>query len=156
MDLRGSLRGFGFVDCGIVWRSSLIPGVIGRISCANWGDIVLNSERSVSGSLCISSGEGHGSEDSGHVDLGRKDGGSNQTLDSVCRTNLGEYGELIVCEELARFLQKTYYKQLTAYGIWKKGIASRLSESGSGKKSMAKGYGRARRTTVRSRSPTGQ
>ena len=29
MDLRGSLRGFGFVDCGIVWRSSLVRRVIG-------------------------------------------------------------------------------------------------------------------------------
>ena len=90
------------------------------------------------------------------MDLGRKDGGSNQTLGSVCRTNLGEYGELVVCEELARLLQKTYYKRLTAYDIWKKGIASRLLESATGKKSKAKGYGRARRTTVRSRSPTGQ
>ena len=88
--------------------------------------------------------------------VGMKDCELNWSLCSVCRTNLGEYGELVVCEELARFLQKTYYKQLTAYGIWKKGIASRLSESGSGKKTMAKGYGRARRTTVRSRSPTGQ
>ena len=80
------------------------------------------------------------------MDLGRKDGGSNQTLGSVCRTNLGEKGELIGCEELARFLQKTYYKRLTAYGIWKKGIASRLAESVTGKKSKAVvGYGRARR-----------
>ena len=91
------------------------------------------------------------------MDLGRKDDGSNQTLGSVCRTNLGEYGELVVCEELSRLLQKTYYRRLTAYGIWKKGIASRLSESAAGKKSKAVvGYGRARRTTVRSRSPTGQ
>ena len=80
--------------------------MIGRIYCTNWGDIVLDSERSVSGSLCVSSGEGHGSEDSGHWDLGRKDEDSNQTSGSVCRTNLGEYGELVVCEELARFLQK--------------------------------------------------
>ena len=29
VDLRGSLR--GFVDCGIVWRSSLVRRVIGRI-----------------------------------------------------------------------------------------------------------------------------
>ena len=119
MDLRGSLRGFGFGfgDCRIVWRSSLIPGVIGRISCANWGDIVLNSERNGPGSLCISSGEGHGSEDSGHVDLGRKDGGSNQTLDSVCRTNLGEYGELVGCEELT---SKTLAKDLlqATHCIW--------------------------------------
>ena len=154
VDLRGSLRGFG--DCRVVSRSSLGRRMIGRIYCANWGDIVLDSERSVSGSLCVSSGEGHGSEDSGHVDLGRKDDGSNQTSGSVCRTNLGEYGELVVCEELARFLQKTYYKRLTAYGIWKKGIASRLSESATGKKSKAKGYGRKRRSTARSGSPAGQ
>ena len=44
MDLRGSLR--GFVDCGIVWRSSLVRRVIGRMYSANWGDIVLDSERS--------------------------------------------------------------------------------------------------------------
>ena len=62
MDLRGSLRGFGFVDCGIVWRSSLVRRVIGRICCANWGDIVLDSERSGPGSLCISSGENDGCE----------------------------------------------------------------------------------------------
>ena len=80
--------------------------VIGRIYCTNWGGIVLDSERRTSGSLCVSSGEGHGSEDSGHWDLGRKDEDSNQTFGSVCRTNLGEYGELVVCEELARFLQK--------------------------------------------------
>ena len=41
---------------------SLIPGVIGRMYSANWGDIVLNSERNGPGSLCISSGEGHGCE----------------------------------------------------------------------------------------------
>ena len=63
MDLRGSLRGFGFVDCGIVSRSSLVRRVIGRMYSANWGDIVLDSERNVPGSLCIWSGEGHGSED---------------------------------------------------------------------------------------------
>ena len=103
-------------------------------------------KRSDSDSLCISSGEGHGCEDPGQWDLGRKDDDSNQTLGSVCRTNFGEYGELVVCEELARFLQKTYYRRLTAYGIWKKGIASRLPKSGSGKKSKAiVGYERARR-----------
>ena len=64
MDLRGSLRGFGFgfVDCGIVWRSSLVRRVIGRMYSANWGDIVLDSERSGTGSLCISSGENDGCE----------------------------------------------------------------------------------------------
>ena len=84
MDLRGSLRGFG--DCRIVSRSSLGRRVIGRIYCANWGDIVLDSERSGTGSLCISSGENHSLEDSGHVDLGRKDYGSNRNMDGVCRT----------------------------------------------------------------------
>ena len=54
-------------------------------------------------------------------------------------------------------MQKTYYRRLTAYGIWKKGIGSRLAKSGSGKKSKAVvGYGRARRSMVRSRSPVGQ
>ena len=36
-------------------------------------------------------------------------------------------------------MQKTYSRRLTAYGIWKKGIASRLSESAAGKESEAKG-----------------
>ena len=62
MDLRGSLRGFGFVDCGIVWRSSLVGRVIGRMYSLKWGDIVLDSERSGPGSLCISSGENDGCE----------------------------------------------------------------------------------------------
>lgn len=74
MDLRGSLRGFGFVDCGIVWRSSLVRRVIGRMYSLKWSDIVLDSERSGPGSLCISSGEGHGSEDSGYWDPGRNEG----------------------------------------------------------------------------------
>ena len=90
------------------------------------------------------------------MDLGRKDCESNRNLDSVCRTDFGERGELVVCEELARFLQKTYYRRLTAYGIWKNGIASRLSKSATGKKSKAKGYGRKRRSTARSGSPAGQ
>ena len=115
MDLRGSFRGFG--DCGIVWRSSLVRRVIGRMYSLNWGDIVLDSERSGPGSLCISSGEGHGSEDSGHVDLGRKDGGSNQTLGSVCRTNLGEYGELVGCEELTSKILAKDLLQAT-HRIW--------------------------------------
>ena len=72
MDLRGSLRGFG--DCGIVSRSSLVQRVIGRMYGLKWGDIVLDSERNGTGSLCISSGEGHDSEDLGHVDLGRNEG----------------------------------------------------------------------------------
>ena len=156
MDLRGSLRGFGFVDCGIVWRSSLGRRMIGRIYCTNWGDIVLDSERNVPGSLCISSGENHSCEDSGQWDLGRKDDGSNQTLGSVCRTNLGEYGELVGCEELTIKVLAKDYKRLTSYGIWKKGIGSRFAKSAAGKKSKAKGYGRKRRSTARSRSPSGQ
>ena len=111
MDLRGSLRGFGFVDCGVVWRSSLVRRVIGRIYCANWGDIVLDSERrEMELVLCMSRlwiiivvrTEGMWTW------VGMKDCELNWSLDSVCRTNLGEYGELVGCEELARFLQKTY------------------------------------------------
>ena len=91
------------------------------------------------------------------MDLGRKDYGSNRNIDGACRTDFGEKGELAACEELARFLQKTYYRRLTAYGIWKKGIASRLLEWGSGKKSKAVvWYGRNKRSTARSRSPAGQ
>ena len=62
VDLRGSLRGFGFVDCGIVWRSSLVRRVIGRMYSLKWGDIVLDSERSGTGSLYVSSGENHSCE----------------------------------------------------------------------------------------------
>ena len=62
MDLRGSFRGFGFGDCAIVSRSSLVRRVIGRMYSLKWGDIVLDSERSVPGSLCISSVENHGCE----------------------------------------------------------------------------------------------
>ena len=60
--MRGSFRGFGFVGCGIVWRSSLGRRVIGRIYIANWGDIVLDSERNGPGSLCISSVDNDGCE----------------------------------------------------------------------------------------------
>ena len=62
MDLRGSLRGFGFVDCGIVWRSSLVRRVIGRMYSLKWGDIVLDSERNGTGSLSISSVDNHSCE----------------------------------------------------------------------------------------------
>ena len=154
--MRGSLRGFGFVDCGIVWRSSLVRRVIGRMYSLKWGDIVLDSERSGTGSLCISSVENHSSENSGQWDLGRKNRGANRNCNGVCRTDLGERGELVVCEELARFLQGTYSRRLTAYGIWKKGIASRLSKSATGKKSKAGRYGRKGRSTARSGSPAGQ
>ena len=88
--------------------------------------------------------------------VGMKDCEMNQTSGSVCRTDLGEKGELVGCEELARFLQKTYSRRLTAYGIWKNGIASQLAKSGSGKKFKAVvWYGRARRSTIGSRSPAG-
>ena len=60
VDLRGSLR--GFVDCGIVWRSSLGRRVIGRMYSLKWGDIVLDSERSGPDSLYISSVENHSCE----------------------------------------------------------------------------------------------
>ena len=63
MDLRGSLRGFGFVDCGIVWRSSLVRRVIGRMYSLKWGDIVLDSERNGPDSLYVSSVDNHSSED---------------------------------------------------------------------------------------------
>ena len=62
VDLGGSLRGFGFVDCGIVWRSSLVRRVIGRMYSLKWGDIVLDSERNGPGFLCISSVENHSCE----------------------------------------------------------------------------------------------
>ena len=43
-------------------------------------------------------------------------------------------------------MQKTNYRRLTAYGIWKKVIGSQLAKSGSGKKSKAVvWYGCARR-----------
>ena len=53
----------GFVDRGIALRSSLGRRVIGKIYGAYWGGIVLDSERSVSGALCISSVENHSCED---------------------------------------------------------------------------------------------
>ena len=62
MDLSGSLRGFSFVDCCIVWRSSLGRRMIGSMYSLKWGDIVLDSERSGTGSLCISSGDNHSCE----------------------------------------------------------------------------------------------
>ena len=40
--------------------------------------------------------------------VGMKDCEPVQTLGSVCRTEFVYEGELIGCEELARFLQKTY------------------------------------------------
>ena len=88
MDLRGSLRGFGFGDCGIVWRSSLVRRVIGRMHSVNWGDIVLDSERrEVELVLCVSRlgrimvvrTEGMWSW------VGMKGCELNRTLGSVCR-----------------------------------------------------------------------
>ena len=38
-------------------------------------------------------------------------------------------------------MQKTYYRRLTAYGIWKNGIGSRLAKSAAGKKSKSQRYG---------------
>ena len=55
----------------------------------------------------------------------------------VVGRSIGEEGEWIVCEELARILQRTYYERLTLYGIWHKGIASRPRMSATGKKSKA-------------------
>ena len=60
VDLRGSLRGVGFVNCSIVWRSSLVRRVIGRMYSLKWGDTVLDSKRNGLGSLYISSGDNHG------------------------------------------------------------------------------------------------
>ena len=57
-----SNRSSSFVDCGIVWRSSLVRRVIGRMYSANWGDIVLDSKRRVPDSLYVSSVENDGCE----------------------------------------------------------------------------------------------
>ena len=55
----------------------------------------------------------------------------------VVGRSIGEDGELVGCEEVARFLQRTDYERLTLYGIWHKGIASRPRMSATGKKSKA-------------------
>ena len=61
-----------------------------RLNCLNylkWGDIVLDSKRSGSDSLCISSGENHGCENEGMWTCdGMKDCELNWTLGSVCIT----------------------------------------------------------------------
>ena len=44
----------------LIVGSSLVGRVIGRMYSLKWGDIALNSERNVPGSLCISSGDNHG------------------------------------------------------------------------------------------------
>ena len=54
--------------------------------------------------------------------------------------SFGEKDELVGCEEVARFLQRTHYERLTLYGMWHKGIASRPRKSASGKKSKAVRY----------------
>ena len=88
--------------------------------------------------------------------LGRKDCDKIQTPGIGSGISFGDEGELVGYEELAKFLQSTYYERLTLYGIWSKGIASRPKRSSSGKKSKAGRYGRNRRSTARSRSPAGQ
>ena len=59
--------------------------------------------------------------------------------------SFGEEGELVVCEEVAGFLQRTYYERLTLYGMWHKRIASKPRRSASGKKSKARRHRRTRR-----------
>ena len=74
-----------------------------------------------------------------------------QTPRIGCGKSFGKKDELVGCEEVARFLQRTYYEWLTPYGMWHKGMASRPRKSATGNKSKAN-----RRSTTRSRSPTGQ
>ena len=59
--------------------------------------------------------------------------------------SFGEEDELVVCEEVAGFLQRTYYERLTLYGMWHKRIASKPRRSASGKKSKARRHRRTRR-----------
>ena len=68
---------------------------------------------------------------------GRKDSDKIQAPCIGCGISFGEKDELVGCEEVARFLQRTYYERLTLFGIWHKGIASRPRRSASGKKSKA-------------------
>ena len=72
---------------------------------------------------------------------------------SLCR----KVSWLVGCEELVGFLQMTYSKRRTAYGIWKQWIASGFVKSGSGKKSLSVvvSYGRKMRSRALSRSPAG-
>ena len=63
-----------------------------------------------------------------------------QTLCIGYGMSFGEEDELVNCEEVARFLQSTYYEQPTLYGMWHKGIASRPRRWASGKKSKAVRY----------------
>ena len=57
-----------------------------------------------------------------------------QTLCIGYGMSFGEEGELVNCEEVARFLQGTYYERLTLYGMWHKGMASRSQRSSREKK----------------------
>ena len=83
--------------------------------------------------------------------LGRKDCDKILTPCIGRGKSFGKKDELVGCEEVARFLQRTYYERLTLYGMWHKGMASRPRKSATGNKSKAN-----RRSTTRSRSPTGQ
>ena len=49
---------------------------------------------------------------------GRKDCEEIQAPRNGCGMSFGEEGELVGCEEVARFLQRTYYERLTLYGMW--------------------------------------
>ena len=71
---------------------------------------------------------------------GRKDCDEILTLCFGCGKSFGEEDELVGCEEVARFLQSTYYERLNLYGMWHKGIASKPRKSSNGKKSKAVRY----------------
>ena len=88
----------------------MVRRVIGRIYCANWGDIVLDSERrEMELVLCMSRlwiiivvrTEGMWTW------VGMKGCELNWSLCSVCRREFVAKGELVGCEELTRLLQKT-------------------------------------------------
>ena len=154
VDLRGSLRGFG--DCRIVSRRSLGQIVINRIYCSNCSDSCKDKGRR--GASCTSDEEDQDPDPSlGPMDPRSKGCDPPSVVDSGGRTDLGEKGELAVCEELAKFLQATQYKRRTYSGIWKKKpIASRLAKWAAGQKSKAARNGRDGRSANRSRSPAGQ
>ena len=71
---------------------------------------------------------------------GRKYCDKIQTPCIGCGKSFGKKDESIGCEEVARFLQRTYYERLTLYGIWHKGIASRPRRWANGKKSKGGRY----------------
>ena len=87
---------------------------------------------------------------------GRKNCEEIQAPGIGCEKFFGERSELVVCEELAKYLQSTHYDRLTLFGIWSKGIASRSKRWATGKKYKGGRHGRNRRSTARSRSPAGQ